>query len=74
MVFQIAGLIIFPIVMMTILGPPPEHLFTEEPEQTPQEDSNLIFAFFLMWFIWILIMIRVVYQKRQGTYRFRRGF
>ncbi len=71
MVLQIAGLAVLPIIMMAILGPPPEHLFSEEPEQAPAEDSDLMFAFFVMWVIWILIMIRVVYQKRRGTYRIR---
>ena len=48
MVFQIAGVVVLPIIMMMVLGPPPEHLFTEEPEEAPPENiGDLFFAFFV---------------------------
>lgn len=75
MVFQIAAVVILPIIMMMVLGPPPQHLLTEEPEETPPENiGDLFVAFFVMWIIWILIMTRIAYQKRKGTFRIRSGF
>ena len=69
MVFLVAGVIVLPIIMMMVLGPPPEHLFAEESEDTvPENIGSLFFAFFVMWIIWILIMIRVVIQKRKGSF------
>ena len=61
--------------MMLVLGPPPEHLFTEEPEELPPENiGDLFFAFFVMWIIWILIMTRIAIQRRKGTLNIRKGF
>ena len=73
--FQIAGVIVLPIIMMMVLGPPPGHLFTEEPEEAPPENiGDLFFAFFVMWIIWILIMTRIAIQRRKETLNLRRGF
>ena len=75
MVFQIVGVVALPIIMMIVLGPPPEHLFTQEVEEdTPDNIGDLFFAFFVMWIIWILIMTRIAIQKRKGTLNIRRGF
>ena len=76
MVFQVAGIVALPVIMMMVLGPPPEHLFSEEPKviEEPKNTEGLFFAFFVMWIIWILIMVRVAIQRRKGTFNLRRSF
>ena len=76
MVFQVAGIVILPVIMMMVLGPPPEHLFSEEPKviEDSENTEGLFFAFFVMWIIWILIMVRVAIQRRKGTLNLRKRF
>ena len=70
MVFQVAGIVVLPVIMMMVLGPPPEHLFSEEPKVIEDSENmeGLFFAFFVMWIIWILIMVRVAILRRKGTF------
>lgn len=74
MVFQIAGIVLLPVVMMMVLSPPPGGVFSEEPEVEvlPEESENGFLMFFVLWVIWILIMIRVAYKVKKGTFRMRK--
>ena len=77
MVIQIAAVVILPIIMLIITSP---SLFDEpikiEPSiKTPPETTGNVNAiFFAFLSIWLLMLIRILYKVRKGTFRMRKGF
>lgn len=76
MVFQIAAIVVLPIIMMIVaVSPFDEPINVQPSDPAPQENiTGVYFAFFLLWIIWLLILTRIVYQVRRGRFRIKRGF
>jgi hypothetical protein len=76
MVIQIAAAAILPIVMLVVASSPFDEPLKVEPsvESTPDNLDGMYVVFFLVWGIWLLILTRVVYQVRKGTFRLKKGF
>ena len=73
MVLQLAGLIIIPIILSIVtvspFDPPPE----VEPQeiQMPESKTNFELLYFTLLVIWILLILRILIQLKQGTFRIR---
>lgn len=76
MVVQIAAAAILPILMLIVASSPFDEPLKVEPSgESPQQDVDSVYVmFFIMWVIWILILARVVYRVKKGTFRVRKGF
>jgi len=72
MVYQLAVLVIIPIILGIIIVSPFEELIEEEPieepvEIAPTEPQNGFGVFsFLLFTIWLLIVIRMLYKLKRG--------
>lgn len=77
MLISIAAVVILPMIML-IVGAP--SLFDEpikvEPsvETPPETTENVNGLFFVFLTIWILMLIRILYRVKKGTFRIRKGF
>lgn len=71
MVFQIAGAVVLPIIMLIVAASPFDEPIQVQPsEPMPEDNVGLdVFVFFILWAIWILILTRILYQV--GKRRFR---
>jgi hypothetical protein len=71
MVFQVAGAVILPIVMLIVAASPFDEPVQVQPSNPPpvEVDSNNYVVFFILWFFWLLILSGIVY--RMGKHRFR---
>ena len=73
MVFQLAGLIIIPIILSIVtvspFDPPPE----VEPQEIkmPESKTNFDLLYFTLFAIWILLILKIIIQIKQGTFRVR---
>ena len=81
MVYQLAVLVIIPIILGIVTVSPFEELIEEEPieeepvEIAPTEPQNGFGAFsFILFTIWLLIVIRVLYKLKRGTFKIRDKF
>ncbi|KAG2478368.1 MAG: hypothetical protein NPMRTH1_570016 [Nitrosopumilales archaeon] len=72
MVYQLAVLVIIPIILGIVTISPFEELIREEPieepvEITPTEPQNGFGALsFILFTIWIFIVIRMLYKLKRG--------
>jgi hypothetical protein len=76
MVYQLAGLIILPIILTIVTVSPFEELIEEEPieeesvEIAPTEpQSGFGVLSFILFTIWLLIVIRILYQLKRRTFK-----
>lgn len=71
-VFQLAVLIIIPIILPIIMISPFEMpvLEEEETEQVPASDGTYT-VFFILSVIWLLMLLRVLYQLKKRTFKIR---
>ena len=81
MVYQLAGLIILPIILGIVTISPFEELIGEEPiEEDPVEitqtepQSGFGILSFILFTIWLLIVIRILYKLKRGTFKIRTKF
>ncbi len=81
MVYQLAGLIILPIILTLVTVSPFEELVEEKPieeesvEITPTEpQSGFGVLSFIIFTIWFLIVIRILYKLKRGTFKIRTKF
>ena len=81
MVYLLSGLIILPIILTLVTVSPFEELIEEEPieeypvEITPTEpQSNFGVIAFILFTIWLLIVIRILYKLKRGTFKIRTKF
>lgn len=79
MVFQLAIVIIIPIIMGIVFVPPFE--MPEEPKEEtkiPEEPASDIpeqdFLYFFLMLIWLFFLIRILLQIRKGTFKLQRKF
>ena len=76
MVYQLAVLVIIPIILVIVTGSPFDELIEREPieeepvEITPTEpQSGFGVLSFILFTIWFLIVIRILYQLKRGTFK-----
>ena len=71
MVFQIAGAVVLPIIMLIVAASPFDEPVQVQPsEPRPEEGVGLdVFVFFILWAIWILILTRILYQVSKRRFR-----
>ena len=81
MVYQLAGLIILPIILTLVTVSPFEEPIEEEPiegepvEIIPTEpQSGFGVISFIVFTIWLLIVIRILYKLKRGTFKIRTKF
>ncbi len=81
MVYQLAGLIILPIILTLVTVSPFEEIMEEEPigeepvEITPTEpQGGFGILSFIIFTIWLLIAIRILYKLKRGTFKIRTKF
>jgi len=76
MVYQLAVLVIIPIILGIVTVSPFEELIEEEPiEEEPvgiastEPQSGFGVLSFILFTIWLLIAIRILYQLKKGTFK-----
>ncbi len=81
MVYLLAGLIILPIILTIVTVSPFEEIIEEEPiEEEPVEiaptepQSGFGVLSFILFTIWFLIVIRILYKLKRGTFKIRGKF
>jgi len=80
MVYQLVGLIILPIILSIVAISPFEELIEEEPIEEPVEiiptepQSGFGILSFILFTIWLLIVIRILYKLKRGTFKIRTKF
>ena len=79
MVFQLAVVIVIPIILAIVFVPPfetpvPEEEI-EEPEEIPSEpETGIRILYIMLGIIWIFFLFRILRQVVKGTYRVRTKF
>ncbi len=79
MVFQLAVVIVIPIILGMVVVPPFD-LPEEPPESIPVIDeprsdfSDRDFFYFFLMIIWLFFLIRILLQIRKGTFKMQRKF
>jgi hypothetical protein len=75
MVFQLAILIVIPIIFgIVVVSPfdePIEEPIEEEPIEVLQEEPDFNPLYILLGLIWLFFLIRILRQIMKGTYRVR---
>ena len=80
MVYQLALLVIIPIILGLVTVSPFEELIEEEPIEEPVEivptepQSDIGVLSFILFTIWFLIVIRILYKLKRGTFKIRAKF
>lgn len=79
MVFQLAVVIVIPIIL-GIAAVPPFDLPEEPPQEITVPDEPLPdmpernFIYFFLMIIWFFFLIRILVQMRKGTFKLQRKF
>jgi len=79
MVFQLAVVIIIPIILGIVVVPPFD-LPEDPPESIPVTDEprsdipDRGFFYFFLMVIWLFFLIRILLQIRKGTFKLQRKF
>ncbi len=71
MVFQLAILIVIPIIFGLVVVSPFDEPIEVEPTEVPQEEPGFNPLYILLGLIWLFFLIRVLRQIMKGTYRVR---
>ena len=76
MVIQVVSVVVLPIIMLILAASPFDEPIKIEPSEPapPENIDNAGATFFILWVIWLLIIIRIVYQVRKGNFRIKKGF
>jgi hypothetical protein len=76
MVIQIAGAVVIPIIMLILAASPFDEPIKVEPyEPAPPENmNNGDGIFFILGVLWLIILIRILYQARKGNFGIKKGF
>lgn len=69
MVFQLAILIVIPIILGVVIVSPFDEPVKEEPIEAPQERPDFNPLYILLGLLWFFFLIRVLRQIMKGTYR-----
>ncbi len=77
MALHIAGLVIIPIIL-TIVSVSPFEVPVEEEESEdlalPESDSNFSILFFALLIVWLLLILRMLYRVKRGTFKIQTKF
>ena len=76
MVLHIVGLVIIPIILALVSVSPFEMHVDEENEDLdlPESDTNFSILFFALIIIWLLLILRILYQVKRGTFKIQTKF
>ncbi len=80
MVYQLAVLVIIPIILGIVAVSPFEEIIEEEPIEEPVEiaptepQSGFGALSFILFTIWLLVVIRILYKLKRGTFKIRTKF
>ena len=78
MVLHIAGLVIIPIIL-TIVSVSPFEVPVEEEEESedlslPESETNFSILFFALLCVWLLLILRMLYRVKRGTFKIQTKF
>ncbi len=75
MVLHIVGLVIIPIILIVSVSPF-ESPVEEESEDVvlPESDTNFSILFFALLIIWLLLILRILYRVKRGTFKIQTKF
>ncbi len=73
MALHIAGLFIIPIIL-TIVSVSPFEVPVEEEEESedltlPESETNFSILFFALLCVWLLLILRMLYRVKRGTFK-----
>ncbi len=72
MALHIAGLVIIPIIL-TIVSVSPFEVPVEEEESEdlalPESETNFSILFFALLCVWLLLILRMLYRVKRGTFK-----
>ena len=76
MVFQIAGAVILPFVMLIIAASPFDEPIQVQPSNPPpvEDEVNDYVVFFILWVFWILILGRIVHKVGKQKFGIKKEF
>ncbi len=79
MALHIAGLVIIPIILTIVSVSPFEVPVEEEEEESedlalPESDSNFSILFFALLIVWLLLILRMLYRVKRGTFKIQTKF
>ena len=73
MVVQIAAVVLLPIIMLIVAASPFDEPIRMEPiDKNPASSQNVLVTFFIIWMIWVLLLTRILYQIKKGTYKVKK--
>ncbi len=74
MVVQIAGAVLLPIIMLIVAASPFDEPINVEPinEKPVDSSQNVLVTFFIIWMIWVLLLTRILYQIKKGTFKVKK--
>ncbi len=77
MALHIVGLVIIPIIL-TIVSVSPFEVPVEEEESEdlalPESETNFSILFFALLIIWLLLILRMLYRVKRGTFKIQTKF
>lgn len=77
MALHIAGLVIIPIIL-TIVSVSPFEVPVEEEESEdlalPESETNFSILFFALLCVWLLLILRMLYRVKRGTFKIQTKF
>ena len=77
MALHIAGLVIIPIILTIVSVSPfevPVEKEVSEDLALPESDTNFSILFFALIIIWLLLILRILYQVKRGTFKIQTKF
>ena len=75
MVYQLAALIIIPIILgIVAVSPFEEPIVVEPSEPVPEEPDHMQTFFFIMMVFWLVLLMQILYQLKKGTLKIRTKF
>ena len=76
MVIQVASVVVLPIIMLILAASPFDEPIKVEPSEPapPENIDNADGTFFILGVIWLLILIRILYQVGKGNFGIKKGF
>ncbi len=75
MVLHIVGLVIIPIILIVSVSPF-ETPIDEESEDLvlPESDTDFSILFFALLIVWLLLILRILYRVKRGTFKIQTKF
>jgi hypothetical protein len=70
MVYQLAILVVIPILFGILITSPFESPVEEEPIEVIPQEPNINYLYIILGIFWLFILIRMLNQIMKGRYRF----